>query len=37
MEKPAFFVTPGYGEGPRELLHYSQAMRIEIRVMAIVA
>ena len=32
MEKPEFFVTPGYGERLRDLLHYSQAVRIENRV-----
>lgn len=32
MEKPEFFVTPGYGERLRELLHYSQAVRIGNRV-----
>ena len=32
MEKPEFFVTPGYGEGLRDLLHYSQAVRIGNRV-----
>ncbi|MDO9442524.1 MAG: RidA family protein [Beijerinckiaceae bacterium] len=28
MPKPEFFVTPGYGPRLREMLHYSQAMRI---------
>ena len=32
MDKPKFFVTPGYGERLRELLHYSQAMRVGNRV-----
>ncbi|MEO8316389.1 MAG: RidA family protein [Pseudomonadota bacterium] len=32
MEKPEFFVTPGYGEKLRDLLHYSQALRIGNRV-----
>jgi enamine deaminase RidA (YjgF/YER057c/UK114 family) len=32
MEKPAFFVTPGYGERLLETLHYSQALRIGNRV-----
>ncbi len=32
MDKPEFFVTPGYGEGLRERLHYSQAVRIGQRV-----
>src|SRR3546814_3971923 len=32
MEKPEFFVTPGYGERLRDLLHYSQAVRIGNRV-----
>ena len=32
MSKPEFFVTPGYGPRLREMLHYSQAMRIGDRV-----
>ena len=32
MEKPKFFVTPGYGQHLRDLLHYSQAVRIGTRV-----
>jgi enamine deaminase RidA (YjgF/YER057c/UK114 family) len=32
MDKPAFFVTPGYGERLREALHYSQAVKIGNRV-----
>jgi enamine deaminase RidA (YjgF/YER057c/UK114 family) len=32
MQKPEFFITPGYGERLRELLHYSQAMKIGNRV-----
>ncbi|GLK82658.1 Rid family hydrolase [Ancylobacter defluvii] len=32
MEKPEFFVTPGYGELLRDLLHYSQSVRIGKRV-----
>lgn len=32
MEKPEFFVTPGYGERLRDLLHYSQAVRVGNRV-----
>jgi enamine deaminase RidA (YjgF/YER057c/UK114 family) len=32
MDKPSFFVTPGYGERLREALHYSQAVRIGNRV-----
>jgi enamine deaminase RidA (YjgF/YER057c/UK114 family) len=32
MEKPEFFVTPGYGERLRELLHYSQAVKVGNRV-----
>ncbi|GAB4072551.1 hypothetical protein KHC28_06840 [Ancylobacter sonchi] len=32
MEKPEFFVTQGYGERLRDLLHYSQAVRIGNRV-----
>ncbi len=31
-EKPAFFVTPGYGERLLKALHYSQALRIGNRV-----
>jgi enamine deaminase RidA (YjgF/YER057c/UK114 family) len=32
MEKPQLFVTPGYGERLRDLLHYSQALKIGNRV-----
>lgn len=32
MEKPTFFVTPGYGPKLRDLLHYSQAVKIGNRV-----
>lgn len=32
MEKPSFFVTPGYGEQLLEMLHYSQAVKIGNRV-----
>ena len=32
MEKPEFFVTPGYGERLLEALHYSQALKIGNRV-----
>jgi enamine deaminase RidA (YjgF/YER057c/UK114 family) len=32
MEKPEFFVTPGYGERLLQALHYSQAMKIGNRV-----
>ena len=32
MEKPEFFVTPGYGERMLNALHYSQAVRIGNRV-----
>ena len=32
MEKPTFFVTPGYGSKLRDLLHYSQAVKIGNRV-----
>ncbi len=32
MTKPTFFVTPGYGERLRDLLHYSQAVKIGDRV-----
>jgi enamine deaminase RidA (YjgF/YER057c/UK114 family) len=32
MNKPKFFVTPGYGENLRNALHYSQAVRIGDRV-----
>jgi enamine deaminase RidA (YjgF/YER057c/UK114 family) len=32
MQKPLFFVTPGYGQRLHEALHYSQAMRIGDRV-----
>jgi hypothetical protein len=28
MEKPEFFVTPGYGEYMLNQLHYSQAVKI---------
>lgn len=32
MNKPEFFVTPGYGEHMRDALHYSQAVKIGDRV-----
>ena len=32
MQKPSFFMTPGYGERLYELLNYSQAVRIGDRV-----
>lgn len=32
MDKPEFFVTPGYGERLRDVLPYSQAVRIGNRV-----
>jgi enamine deaminase RidA (YjgF/YER057c/UK114 family) len=32
MEKPEFFVTPGYGERLRDGRHYSQALKIGNRV-----
>ncbi|MCX8282366.1 RidA family protein [Phyllobacterium sp. 0TCS1.6C] len=32
MEKPEFFVTPGYGDYLRKELHYSQAVKIGNRV-----
>lgn len=32
MQKPVFFITPGYGERLHEALHYSQAVRIGDRV-----
>lgn len=32
MEKPTFFVTPGYGPKLRDALHYSQAVKIGNRV-----
>ena len=32
MEKPHFFITPGYGKRLLETLHYSQALRIGNRV-----
>lgn len=32
MDKPAFFITPGYGERLLQLLHYSQALKIGDRV-----
>lgn len=32
MDKPEFFVTPGYGETLQKLLHYSQALKIGNRV-----
>lgn len=32
MEKPKFFVTPGYGEQLRNALHYSQAVKIGDRI-----
>lgn len=32
MDKPEFFVTPGYGERMLEELHYSQAVKIGNRI-----
>jgi enamine deaminase RidA (YjgF/YER057c/UK114 family) len=32
MDKPEFFVTPGYGERLLETLHYSQAVKIGNRI-----
>ena len=32
MEKPVFFITPGYGERLHQALHYSQALRVGDRV-----
>lgn len=32
MDKPEFFVTPGYGDRLRDLLHYSQAVKVGNRV-----
>ena len=32
MDKPEFFITPGYGERLLKLLHYSQALKIGNRV-----
>ncbi|NJO51997.1 MAG: hypothetical protein HC840_24205, partial [Leptolyngbyaceae cyanobacterium RM2_2_4] len=32
MDKPEFFVTPGYGEYMLNKLHYSQAVKIGNRV-----
>ena len=32
MNKPEFFVTPGYGEYRLNELHYSQALKIGDRV-----
>ncbi|MEJ1177258.1 RidA family protein [Agrobacterium sp. CMT1] len=32
MTKPEMFITPGYGEKLRDLLHYSQAVKIGDRV-----
>ena len=32
MNKPEFFVTPGYGEYTLNELHYSQALKIGDRV-----
>ncbi|MGI2035551.1 RidA family protein [Rhizobium panacihumi] len=32
MEKPQFFVTPGYGSHMRDSLHYSQAVKIGNRI-----
>ncbi|MFD1330392.1 RidA family protein [Methylopila musalis] len=32
MDKPEFFITPGYGERLYDLLHYSQAVKIGNRV-----
>ncbi|GAB1579951.1 RidA family protein [Bordetella petrii] len=32
MDKPEFFLTPGYGQRLRDQLHYSQAVKIGNRV-----
>jgi enamine deaminase RidA (YjgF/YER057c/UK114 family) len=32
MSKPEFFVTPGYGEKQLRQFHYSQAVRVGVRV-----
>jgi enamine deaminase RidA (YjgF/YER057c/UK114 family) len=32
MNKPEFFVTPGYGERQLRMFHYSQAVRIDDRL-----
>lgn len=32
MDRPEFFVTPGYGERMLETLHYSQALKIGNRI-----
>ena len=32
MEKPTFFITPGYGDTLHKALHYSQAVKIGNRV-----
>ena len=32
MNKPEFFVTPGYGERQLRLFHYSQAVKIGSRL-----
>lgn len=32
MNKPEFFITPGYGDIARETLHYAQAVKIGNRV-----
>jgi enamine deaminase RidA (YjgF/YER057c/UK114 family) len=32
MNKPEFFITPGYGERQLRLFHYSQAVKIGARV-----
>lgn len=32
MDKPEFFLTPGYGDRMRKALHYSQAVKIGNRV-----
>lgn len=32
MSKPEFFVTPGYGDKALDLLHYSQAVKVDNRV-----
>jgi enamine deaminase RidA (YjgF/YER057c/UK114 family) len=32
MQKPLFFITPGYGQRLCDLLHYSQAVRVGDRV-----
>lgn len=32
MEKPTFFITPGYGEHMLKVLHYAQAVKIGNRI-----